>query len=235
MIWPTPESVSIKPKARRRQKFGIEATDARIEQVRYARIAREQDAAKLPDRKAAARMAARQQVDSAVANALDFIQSDEFAKWFERLTDAQIGPWRAHCVDAVENWARHPALARPSPLRALRYEILSIIETYQRANAVRRLGWVEELRFCRDPARRRRLVQRLATPSWVDQGAIVAIYERCREQARQTGIAHDVDHIVPILGRKVCGLHVPWNLRVIPAVDNRRKSNHFDDEKVTAD
>ena len=38
----------------------------------------------------------------------------------------------------------------------------------------------------------------------------------------------EVDHIVPLANNKVCGLHAPWNLQVVPQLDNRRKKNRFD-------
>lgn len=57
---------------------------------------------------------------------------------------------------------------------------------------------------------------------------VYAIYQRCRamNEADPNNI-HEVDHIYPIVGEGFCGLHVPWNLRIIPWLENRKKSNRF--------
>jgi hypothetical protein len=67
-----------------------------------------------------------------------------------------------------------------------------------------------------------------ATPRWLtpqDHSRIEGTYLYSRVRSQITGVSHHVDHIVPLRGRGVCGLHVPWNLQVIPASDNIRKSN----------
>jgi len=59
----------------------------------------------------------------------------------------------------------------------------------------------------------------LATPPWVDMRAISDVYQLAR---RTNGT---VDHEVPLNHPRVCGLHVPWNLRVVPAKTNFSKGN----------
>lgn len=58
------------------------------------------------------------------------------------------------------------------------------------------------------------------TPAWADLQAIRKIYENCPE-------GHHVDHIVPLRGKTVRGLHVEYNLQYLLASDNIRKNNRF--------
>jgi len=71
----------------------------------------------------------------------------------------------------------------------------------------------------------RRAMQMLATPSWANKAAIATFYAEAVRLSRETGIAHTVDHIYPLCGRNVCGLHVEYNLQILTKSENGRKSN----------
>jgi len=69
---------------------------------------------------------------------------------------------------------------------------------------------------------------RAATPKWVtteQKLAMRQLYLQAMELTKLTGERYVVDHIVPLISDEVCGLHVPWNLRVITQEENLKKSN----------
>lgn len=89
-------------------------------------------------------------------------------------------------------------------------------------------GWPSRIKFFPIKKLSRIAKTNLATPKWLTEDykkEIEKIYKLCRETTKATGIKHEVDHIVPICGKTVSGLHVPWNLQIITKEQNGKKSN----------
>ena len=76
-----------------------------------------------------------------------------------------------------------------------------------------------------------------AMPKWLtdeQKAEMLAVYEEAERWEEETGVRHDVDHIVPLNGvcpytgaRNICGLHVPWNLRAIPSSMNKLRGHKY--------
>jgi hypothetical protein len=62
-----------------------------------------------------------------------------------------------------------------------------------------------------------------ATPRWADLKAVKAFYVEAARLTGETGVAHEVDHIVPLQSAIVCGLHWEGNLQILTRVENRQK------------
>ena len=65
-----------------------------------------------------------------------------------------------------------------------------------------------------------------ATPKWVDKAALKEIYDNRPE-------GYDVDHIYPLRGKNICGLHIPENLQYLPSDENRNKKRNKVDYNVS--
>jgi 5-methylcytosine-specific restriction endonuclease McrA len=82
---------------------------------------------------------------------------------------------------------------------------------------------------------KRRSGKLYATPTWLTDkqlSEIKSIYKLAKKLEKLTGIKYHVDHIVPLKGVSVCGLHVPWNLKAIPAEENLKKHNKLIEDMI---
>ena len=68
---------------------------------------------------------------------------------------------------------------------------------------------------------KRRAYKLKAIPKWANLEKIKEIYKQCRK-------GYHVDHIIPLRGSNVCGLHVENNLQILKARDNILKSNRLE-------
>ena len=78
---------------------------------------------------------------------------------------------------------------------------------------------------------RRRAAKLNRTPAWLtndDYWMIEQAYELSALRTKMFGFDWEVDHVLPMQGKMVSGLHVPTNLQVIPATLNRQKTNRYE-------
>jgi flagellum-specific peptidoglycan hydrolase FlgJ len=90
-----------------------------------------------------------------------------------------------------------------------------------------------DLNAAKEARRRSRKLQR--TPSWMtkdEESKIKSIYKMCRAISKKTGIPHQVDHIIPLQGKVVSGLHTITNLQIITQTENIRKHNKLIEDMI---
>lgn len=72
---------------------------------------------------------------------------------------------------------------------------------------------------------RRRATKFQATPSWANEFIIAEAYSLAELRTKMLGFKWEVDHMVPLQSKIVCGLHVHTNIQVIPKIENIKKGN----------
>jgi hypothetical protein len=106
--------------------------------------------------------------------------------------------------------------------RHLRQENPTIFKERDRKNSQNNIGKI------RAKCGRRRASMINATPPWlsfIQKALIEEFYELAQARKMQTGIEIHVDHIIPLQGKGVRGLHVPWNLQLLTEKENCSKHN----------
>lgn len=79
-------------------------------------------------------------------------------------------------------------------------------------------------------AAKRRCAKLRRTPKWLTESDWIEIkwaYKIAKDRTKETKIKHVVDHIVPLQGKNVSGLHVPQNLQILTDSENSSKGNRF--------
>jgi hypothetical protein len=128
-------------------------------------------------------------------------------------------------MQATERASRAEAAARLAALpRPSRKELRAAAAELERRRKETRAAIV------RFHAARQRVLRLKRTPPWANQEAILEFYKLARALSTSTGIPHHVDHIIPLQGKLVSGLHVEGNLQVLPWRDNILKRNTFEVE-----
>lgn len=127
--------------------------------------------------------------------------------------------------------ARAKALAR---YYAKREHCLAVTKAYQKGKGKEAVRKAQRAYTKKHPEKYRSIkatrdAEEARIKLWDIRVEVEAVYALAYTMTEILGKPYHVDHVIPLRGSHVSGLHVPWNLQVICAAENRRKSN-----KVTA-
>lgn len=146
------------------------------------------------------------------------------AKWYSDNAETRRKvhrDWRAKNKEHISKYNKEYSKENKEKIRAKQADWRSENKDYF-------VEWTKANRAAaREKILRRRAAKNKAFPAWANRERIIEIYRLAVEKTKLTGIKHEVDHIVPLQGRIVCGLHVEHNLRVVTMDENRSKFNSY--------
>lgn len=155
-------------------------------------------------------------------------QKDGRASLCPECVKANQRRWRAENPDSFSRWHAANRSRRSEYYRQWR-------EANLEYHAQRFTDWAKRNPHKVNALKAKRHAAKLrATVSWADQEAIRAIYAEALRLTEETGTRHEVDHIVPLQGKNVCGLHWEGNLQILTKTENIRKLNRMPDDWAVA-
>lgn len=152
-------------------------------------------------------------------------EPDEKLKTCKSCQSKYSKAWRLKNPDHHRNWRK----ANPKKAYACSKRWLDAHPETRRA--MQRRFWKNNPAKAREHNARRNAAKAHRTPKWLTKSDWIEIkwaYQIAVDRSKETGIPHEVDHIIPLRGKHVSGLHVPQNLQIITMQENVRKHNKFE-------
>lgn len=217
-----------KPKARSQKDYAAAKREAMKEEVAKIIEIREKKEAQAEQKRIEKIERADMKYAGQLKSAMETLRSSEYKAWYEATTGEDVGEF----IQRIENpigfsIGEFGTMWRQKMCERIEVHASVAASKNPWANPENRRFLAEEVATCRSSKERRYIMQRLATPRWASMQKVLDIYLERDRIIRETGIPHEVDHLVPIVSRVVCGLHCEFNLRVIPKDENRSKSNKY--------
>lgn len=144
---------------------------------------------------------------------------------------AFVSEGKRRCYEAKkdEYKARVKANYYANPSKKIKYQ-----KAYAEKNKEKRSEYLKE--YLKEYYKKNPFVRRLKTamyraamnkaiPGWASLDEIKKIYEKAKAMTDETGIQYEVDHVIPLRGKNVCGLHCHTNMQILTAEENIAKSN----------
>lgn len=150
-------------------------------------------------------------------------------KLYREANKEEVSAGKKRCYEAKkeEYKSRIKANYHADPEKKIEYQKLYATKNHEKVTKYFK-KWVADNHGVISANRvRRRTGRQNATPLWADLKAIGFIYNESKRLTEETGVKHNVDHIIPLRGKLVCGLHCENNLRIITETENKRKGKMF--------